>query len=549
MTEMPDKSGANDLPEAIAAPRRRRLPLVWVIPLVAALIGGWLVVKTILERGPTITITFKNAEGVEAGKTYVKYKDVNIGQVTAVALSDDYSNVVLTAQIDKRAERLLVEDAKFWVVQPRLGLSGVSGLGTLLSGNYIGFEAGKSDKKQHHFTGLETPPAVTGGQPGRQFVLHTATLGSLGIGSPIYFRRLPAGRVIGYDLTAKGNSMDIKIFVNAPYDRYVNPGTRFWNASGVDVSMSANGFDVRTESVAALLVGGIAFETPADAPSTQPASANSVFQLYKDRAAAMRQPESIIDTYVLHFNDSVRGLSAGAPVTFLGLQIGEVTNISLEQDKSKFALGARVEIIVYPQRMAALRKVSGPENLATRRAALRRFVEDQGLRAQLRSGNLLTGQLYIAFDYFPHAPKAKVDWTQTPLQLPTTPGNLEDMENKLRGIITKLDKMQFDAIGSDVQTALVTLNQTLRGTNKLVKRLDTQVVPGLRVSLDQLGGALAVAARVLNSAESTLLGKDAPAQQELRETLQEITRAARSLWILSDYLERHPSALIRGKKE
>ena len=214
---------------------------------------------------------------------------MNIGRVTAVRLSDDYAKVEVTAKIDKSAAGLIVEDAKFWVVEPRVTLSGVSGLGTLLSGNYIGFEVGKSTKKERKFTALEVAPVITSGQPGRQFVLKAADLGSLGVGSPIYYRRLQAGQVIAYDLTSDGKAVDLKIFVNAPYDRYVNPGTRFWNASGLDVSVGAGGVEVRTESLVALIAGGIAFDTPPFAASAEPAAANTTLTLYRDRATAMKQ--------------------------------------------------------------------------------------------------------------------------------------------------------------------------------------------------------------------------------------------------------------------
>ena len=262
-------------------------------------------IQRILSEGPTITIVFKVAEGVEAGKTFIKYKDVNIGQVTAVQLSSDHSKVEVTAKIDKSAAGLMVEDAKFWVVEPRVTLSGVSGLGTLLSGNFIGFEVGKSDKQQRTFTGLEVPPIITGGQPGRQFVLKANDLGSLGIGSPIYYRRLQVGQVIAYDLSSDGETMDIKIFINASYDKFVNPGTRFWNASGIDVSVGAGGVDVRTQSLVALLAGGLAFDTPPSAAKAEPAAANAVFTLYSDQATAMKQPDSISARYVLYFTESL----------------------------------------------------------------------------------------------------------------------------------------------------------------------------------------------------------------------------------------------------
>ena len=552
MAESPD-----NLPRATVVPRRRqRISVVWIIPILAAVVAIGIAIQRILSEGPTITIVFKAAQGVEAGKTFIKYKDVNIGQVTAVQLSSDHSKVEVTAKIDKNAGDLMVEDAKFWVVEPRVTLSGVSGLGTLLSGNFIGFEVGKSNNKQRTFTGLEVPPIITSGQPGRQFVLKASDLGSLGIGSPIYYRRLQVGQVIAYDLSSDGKAMDIKIFVNAPYDKYVNPSTRFWNASGIDVSVGAGGVDVRTQSLVAVLAGGVAFDTPPFAVKAEPAAVNSIFTLYSDQSTAMKQPESISARYVLHFNESLRGLSVGAPVTFLGLPVGEVTEVGLEVNPATKNLRGRVEIVTYPERLIARlnqKQATTGETLERsiqdRHAFVQAMVEKRGLRAQLRSGNLLTGQLYVAFDTFPDAPKAKVDWSRDPVELPVVPSTVSDIEAKLTNIVNKLDKLPLEAIGDDLRKTLVSLDQTLQDAGKAVNRIDGEVTPGLKTTLDDLRGTLGVVDRVLKNTDATLVGKDAPAQQELRDALQEITRAARSLRVLADYLERHPDSVIWGKSE
>jgi paraquat-inducible protein B len=554
---MAESSDRDNLPRATVVPRRsQRISVVWIVPILAAVVAIGIAIQRIISEGPTITIVFKAAQGVEAGKTFIKYKDVNIGQVTAVQLSSDHSHVEVTAKIDKSAAALMVADAKFWVVEPRVTLSGVSGLGTLLSGNFIGFEVGKSDKQQRRFTGLEVPPIITGGQPGRQFVLKANDLGSLGIGSPIYYRRLQVGQVIAYDLSSDGKAMDIKIFVNAPYDKYVNPGTRFWNASGLDISLGAGGLNVRTQSLVSVLAGGVAFETPPFAVNAEPAAVNTIFTLYSDEPTAMKQPESISARYVLHFNESLRGLSVGAPVTFLGLPGGEVTEVGLEVDPATMNLRGRVEIVTYPERLIARlsqkQAATGEtieRSMRERHAFVQAMVEKRGLRAQLRSGNLITGQLYVAFDFFPNAPRAKIDWNRDPTELPVVPSTVSDIEAKLTNIVAKLDKLPLDAIGDDLRKALVSLDQTLQDASKAVNRIDTELTPGLKTSLDELRGAIATADRVLKNTDTTIVGKDAPAQQDLRDALQEITRAARSLRILTDYLERHPESLIRGKTE
>jgi paraquat-inducible protein B len=554
---MAEISDRDNIPQATVVPRRqRRISIVWIIPILAAVVAIGIAIQRILSEGPTITIIFKSAEGVEAGKTFVKYKDVNIGQVTAVELAADYSRVEITAKIAKSAGGLMVEDAKFWVVEPRVTLSGVSGLGTLLSGNYIGFEIGKSNKKQRKFTGLETPPAITREQAGRQFALKAENLGSLGIGSPIYYRRIQVGQVIAYNLASDAKHVEIKLFVDAPYDKYVNSETRFWNASGLDVSLGSDGVDVRTQSLVALLAGGVAFDTPAFISKIEPVAANAVFTLHRDQPAAMKQPESLATRYVLYFTESLRGLSVGAPVTLLGLPAGEVTKIGVDMDPKTMNIRGRVDIVSYPERLVAhltgTQKAVGEameRSVQQRHALVRTMVEQRGMRAQLRSGSLVTGQLYVAFDFYPDAPKAKIDWSRDPTELPVVPSTVEDLEAKVTGIVAKLDKVPYEAIGADVTKVLVTLNQTLQDVGKAVNRIDADLTPELKKIVAELRGTIASADGVLKNADATLVGQDSPAQQDLRDALREIARAARSLRVLTDYLERHPESLIRGKTQ
>jgi paraquat-inducible protein B len=554
---MAENFDRDDLPRATVEPKKgTRISVVWIIPILAAVVAIGIAIQRVMSEGPTINIIFKAAQGLEAGKTFVKYKDVNIGQVTAVKLSSNHSKVEVTAKIDKSAKDLMVEDAKFWVVEPRVTLSGVSGLSTLLSGNYIGFEVGKSNKQQRNFTGLEVAPLITGGQPGRQFVLRAENLGSLGIGSPIYYRRLQAGQVIAYGLAADGKRIEITIFVNAPYDKYVNTGTRFWNASGVDASIGAGGVEVRTQSLIALIAGGLAFDTPPFVATAEPAAANTVFTLYTDQATALKQAEAISTHYVLYLNESLRGLSVGAPVTLFGLPAGEVTAVGLDLDPATLRIRGRVDLVSFPERLVAslrAKQTAGGEALIRsaqqRHVLMQRLVEQRGLRAQLRSGNLLTGQLFVAFDFYPNAPKAKIDWSREVPELPVVPSTVADLEAKITGIVAKLDKLPLEAIGADLTKALTSLSQTLEDASKAVNRIDSDVTPELKSTLDGLRGTFSAVDRTLNSADATLVGKDAPAQQDLRDALQEIARAARSLRVLTDFLERHPESLIRGKTE
>jgi paraquat-inducible protein B len=538
---MADTPRESDIPEAVAEPKRRwSLSLVWLIPLVAVVIGGWLAVKTILEQGPTITITFKTAEGLEAGKTKIKYKNVDVGEVKSIALSPDVSAVIVTAQLGPKAVPYLVADTRFWVVRARVGAGGVTGLGTLFSGAYIGVDIGKSKTSRRDFTGLETPPIVTGDEPGRQFVLRSQDLGSLDISSPVYFRRVQVGEVVAHQLDKSGKAVTIRVFVHAPFDQYVNPNTRFWNASGFDFTFDATGVKVETQSLLSVLAGGLAFETPAESLLVSPADENMEFTLFPDRASAMKRPDIDVAPVVVHFEESLRGLSVGAPVDLSGITVGEVKSIGVELDEEIRAVRFPVEIALYPERLRSRSRHALEMPVQTERRARMDALVAQGLRAQLRTGNLVTGQLYVAFDFFPNAPKANIDWTKKPPEMPAVPGGLVELQLMVTNIAKKIANLPLDELSTEVRSTLRTLSRTLESTNQLVKRIDAEVAPKAADALHESRRALQAAGRVL--------AVDAPLQQDMRDTLRELTRAAQSLGVLADYLERHPEAIIRGKK-
>ncbi len=525
---MPDRDPPRStVPESRNVPKRRtRLSLVWFIPILAAVVGAWVAVTRVLSEGPKITITMKTAEGLEAGKTKIHYNGVDIGTVTTIELSRDHQRAILTAQMAPKTEAFLVDDTKFWVVRPRISGANVTGLGTLISGAYVGMEIGSSKEDRRDFVALETPPVVTGETPGRFFVLKTPDLGSLDLGTPIYFRRLQVGQIASYTLDKDGKDLSVTVFVRAPYDQYVNPSTRFWQASGIDLSLSASGLSVQTQSFLSILIGGIAFETAPTAPILQPAEENTVFTLFSNRTQAFNPPPRNPQTYQLIFRGSVRGLSVGAPVDFRGVPIGEVADIRAQIDLKTFEFTVPVTIRLDPTRLGVriVDESSGVDLEAVRRKMIDSLVA-HGLRAELRTANLLTGAVYISLDFSPGAPPATVDWSQQPVQLPTTPGQLEATEVTLENIIKKLDKVQFQEIGEDLHKAITQLDATLETAQ----------------------GTLSTARGTLDN--TTILTDPNSAQvQQLDSTLQETSRAARSVRGLADYLERHPEALLLGKK-
>ena len=500
------------------AKNRTRFSPVWLVPIVAALAGAWIAVTRILDTGPTITIVFHTAEGLEAGKTKIHYNGVDVGTITAIRLSDDHQRVIATAQMAPHTEDFLVEDTQFWVVKPRISGANISGLGTLISGSYIGMEIGpSSSKKKKEFVALETQPIITGGSPGRFFVLRAPELGSLDSGTPIYFRRFEVGQVASYTLDPDGKALTVKIFVNAPYDQFVTKDTRFWQASGIDMSLSASGISVQTQSVLSILIGGIAFESPASDPTAAQAAPDTVFPLFTNREEAFRPPVHDPQYYRLVFTQSVHGLTVNAPVEFQGIQIGEVTAIDAEFDDKIRRFSVAVAVRVDPQRFGVKVVDQDPETQARMRHQALDSLVEHGARAQLRSGSLITGALYVAFDFFPTAAPAVIDWSMSPPQLPTVPGDLAALEASIINIIKKIDQIPLKDIGDDVRKAIVELNQTLVTTRKTMNSADDLIRPNSELRAD------------------------------LGTTLNEVSRAARGLRVLADYLERHPEALLRGK--
>jgi paraquat-inducible protein B len=534
-----EQGGGNgsELPRPVVKHRRVNASLIWLVPALAALVGLSLVINAWLQAGPAITISFQSAEGLEAGKTPVKYKNVVIGRVNKIHLSADHNHVLVKVALEKSAESFATQGTRYWVVRPRIGLGGVSGIDTLLSGAFIGVDVGDSNAPADEFKGLETPPAVNHGAPGRSFVLHSEDLGSLDIGSPVYYRRIQVGRVVSYLLDSDGKGVTMQIFVDGPNDKFVTTATRFWNASGIDVSVGASGLKVNTQSLASVLAGGLAFQDPLGPHDSTPAPEDAEYKLFSDQAGAMAPPDGEPLYIRMRFDQSVRGLAVDAPVEFLGINIGKVVSIKLDYDEKAQRFPVVVGALVYPQRLGnaydkleALAKAHG-ENPDL--SQLMGRLVDHGLRAQARSGNLLTGQLYVALDFVPHTPLVAFDPNAKPLTIPTVAGSFDKLQEQLAEIVDKIDKIPFDSIGKN-------LDQTLAGLNATMKQVNGQTLPEFKTTLQGVQKTMGSANDALSS--------DSPLQQNLGSMLQELQRMARSLRVFTDYLDGHPEALIRGRR-
>ena len=541
----PPSVRADALPQPrIAAARRWNVSLVWLLPAVAVAIGLSLLVRTVFLAGPRIDIEFASAEGVEAGKTEVRYKEVVIGKVQSVSLRDDRKRVVVGIQLDRSAAGIAVEDTTFWVVRPRIGAGGVTGLGTLFSGAYIGADAGISSHARSEFAGLEAPPFVLRGEPGSIFVLRSDDLGSLDVGSPVFYRRTRVGRVVGYTLDVERDELFVRIFVEAPYQKLVNRATRFWNASGIDLTVNASGLTLNTQTLASVLAGGLAFETPPGAAKSPASPENTVFTLFNDRHSALALPDGPAVPVRMVFDGSVRGLAEGAAIDLFGLEIGRVTSIALQYDLARKRFPVEVFAEIYPYRLGAVRTAllrsaatagAGPGAGAGDAAMLQQLVAS-GVRAQLRTGNLLTGQLYVALDFIGKEPSRAVMGSDGMLTLPTAHGTLSEIQPQIADIVEKVSKIPFDEIGKD-------LRSTLAGVNSALGRL----TPEAQKALAEVQRTLTKAQTSLDSLDRNVTDPNAPVQHNLEQTLLELQRASRSLRVLSDYLQQHPESILRGK--
>ncbi|MBW2452783.1 MAG: MCE family protein [Deltaproteobacteria bacterium] len=533
---------------------KRSFSVIWVIPIIALLIGGGLVFKALSEKGPTITIKFETAEGLEADKTKIKFKDVEVGKVVSIDLLDDLSGVVVKAEMSKEAEPFMTENTRFWVVRARVAAGEVSGLGTLFSGAYIGCSPSSEGKKQKHFTGLETPPVLTNDLPGRHFVLEAKTLGSLDIGAPVYYRGIKVGQVVQYDFDEQAEAVLIKVFINDPFQQKVRQNTRFWNASGIDMTMDATGVKMDTQSLVTIMLGGVAFDLrPHDQPKPQ-AEDEREFLLYENHETSQEDQYTIKRYYLMYFDQSVRGLNPGAPVEIMGIQVGEVVSVELHYDIRAVEFRIPVLVVLEPERIHAVITEEGElvkgeakeeaieenEDEVDEITARGNKLVKKGLRGQLKLGNLLTGQLYIDLTFYPDAPPASLIKEDGYLVFPTVAAPLEQIVHRVDNILKKIELVPFGKISEELQAAITELTATLKQIKGVSGKVNQETIPKVNASLERLEETLA-------GLESTL-GPDSALNYNARQISSELAMAIRSIRSLLSYLERDPQALILGKE-
>jgi paraquat-inducible protein B len=550
------------LPQASAG-RARRVSVIWLVPLVAIAIGAWLAWDTLSKRGPRITISFETAEGLQPGQSQLKFKDIVFGTVSGVALSPDHTRALVTVATTREAAPLLTDKTLFWVVKPRLFAGNLSGLETLVSGSYIGMLPPPSGgNPRTEFVGREDPPVLEAAVAGRTFLVTAKRLGSISLGSPVFFRDLDVGEVLGWDIADMAESVTIHVFVRAPFDGYVHDGSRFWNASGVSVKLGGTGVDVQFESLRAIVLGGIAFETPTTAGQGNVSAENHVFPLFPDQDAASNASYTRKIPLVSFFPGSVRGLGPGSEVTIHGLVVGHVLGVRLQYSAEKDAIVAPVRYEVEPERILG---IGAKSVYATPADAVNDLVK-RGLRATLDSASLITGQQFVALDFVPNAPPAAAGREGEDFVLPTTEGGgFASLQASATQLLENVNNIPFKQIGDSLDGILraanniangAELRQTLTGLSVTVgkaKDLLQHIDDGAAPTMRQLPEVATTLQKTLTNANRLVLsldngyGDNTKFNRDLARLLVQLNEALGSIRSLADLLARHPEALIKGR--
>ncbi len=538
----PDRPASPDHPDVGNAHLKPhgKFSWIWLIPIVAGALVVYLAYINYAKHGPTITVTFSGADGLQVDQTLVKHKAVGLGTVEDIELARDMSHVTVKIQMDATAKDIMTDHARFWVVRPRFSAGNISGIETLVSGAYIEVDPGApGGKKETHFTGLEQPPGRTSDEPGHVFLIKADKLGSLSSGAPVYYRDVEVGELLSYDLGDGLGPVSLRVFVRAPYDKFVHPQTRFWNASGISIVMGSEGMHVELESIQSVISGGLAFETPRINEQDPPAEDNAQFHLFEDKAKADSAFYQVNIHYVTYFETSVQGLSNGAPVQLFGVQIGSVTDVKLVYDEDKKQMVARVAFDLQPERILSKTE---PTNAAVANAQKMPFV-DASVHVVLESSSLLTGAKDLSLVYKSNDGSK----TQISLQkegdatvLPSQGGGVDNLTAQLSDVATKVNKIPFEDIGNNIDAMT-------KSFNHLANQVDQKATPALA----QLPGIMASAQGAMDKANGALgdqgYGQNSQFQHGLERLTNQMNDAMRNVRVLADYLDRHPEALIRGR--
>lgn len=444
---------------------------VWIFPIVTALIGAWIIFYHYSHQGPEVTLMTTNAEGIEGGKTRIKSRSVDVGVVESTTLTDDLTHVEIKARLNSGMEKLLHGDSVFWVVKPQVGREGISGLGTLLSGAYIELQPGTKGDEPAKFQLLDAPPLAPPDAKGIRVMLESNKAGQLSPGDPVLFRGYRVGSVETSTFNPEKRTINYQLFINAPNDRLVTTNVRFWKDSGIAVDLTSAGMRVEMGSLSTLFGGGVSFDVPEGQDLGEPVANKTEYHLFDDQRTIQDAMYTQHIDYVMFFKDSVRGLQPGAPVEFRGIRLGTVGKVpffipGLHQrlnDDYRIPVQIRIE----PERL--VNQLGGDPDI---RAHLDNLI-DKGLRGSLKTGNLVTGALYVDLDFYPKAePRGKFREFGGFAILPTVSGGLAQIQQRLMDALDKINNLPINPLLEQATNSLAESQKTMKRVQSTLDNLN-----------------------------------------------------------------------------
>lgn len=441
---------------------------VWIFPIVTALIGAWVLFYHYSHQGPQVSLITTNAEGIEGGKTTIKSRSVDVGIVESATLTDDLTHVEIKARLNSGMEKLLHKDSVFWVVKPQVGREGISGLGTLLSGAYIELQPGNKGSKLENYQLLDSPPLAPPDAKGIRVILDSKKAGQLSPGDPVLFRGYRVGSVETSTFDAQKRTISYQLFINAPNDRLVTSNVRFWKDSGIAVDLTSAGMRVEMGSLSTLFGGGVSFDVPEGLEQGEPVAQQSAFNLYDDQKSIQDSLYTDHIDYLMFFKDSIRGLQPGAPLEFRGIRLGTVSKVPFFSPNMRqvFNNDYRIPVLVRiePERLKA--QLGEDTDVG---AHLEQLLK-RGLRGSLKTGNLVTGALYVDLDFYPKEPPITGVREFNGYQIiPTVSGGLAQIQQRLMEALDKINNLPLNPM---IEQATNTLSESQRTMKHLQTTLD-----------------------------------------------------------------------------
>lgn len=528
----------NELPEAVVKPVNR-ISTIWLIPLIALTIGAWMVIDQWLKQGPLITIEFSNAQGISPKESLIKLRNITVGKVVDIKLNDKLDGVIVSARMNRKASELLTKDSNFWVVKPRVSLSSVSGLSTILSGYFIEFSPGEEKTSKYHFVGLENPPSTPIGTPGLHITLDSSSDNAFDIGAPVLFRGSQAGRIEYAHLNTEEGKMYYNVFIEAPYDKLITTNTRFWEVTGIDFELSGQGVRINTGTIETLLGGGVSFDVPAYLTKGEPIKEHAQFSIFPNKQKVNERVFYAAQSYMLLFNQSIRGLKPGSPVEYKGLHIGEVVRTDIDYPEMSNILDKNtllpIMIKIYPGRLGLKDDEIGLHKM---QRDMNQWITS-GLHGAISNNNLLLGSKYIELKYIDSSLEAPETFGDL-LLIPTADDELEQVMTRVSNITKSIEEIPFNDIIKSTSKALKVITESMDQFDSTSERFENLLNdPKSQTLIAQINSTLKGVESLTKS-----YSDGSKTNQQLNDVLQSLDKTINNLTPLIMKLNMQPNRLI-----